>query len=114
MAEANAQVAIQAGEGRAGVTGSLPARSVTSSPPRLLEEHPAWPTLARMPTVLSVNIPLRGFRVCHLLVLQAGHTIASAWSVKEDVPLKLGKLDVCWGEFEVVEQQMALRLTRLA
>jgi hypothetical protein len=38
----------------------------------------------------------------------------SAWAETEDVPLKAGALQLCWGEFEVVEQNKALRLTRLA
>jgi hypothetical protein len=34
--------------------------------------------------------------------------------VTEDVPLKVGALQICLGEFEVIEQNMALRLTRSA
>lgn len=79
-----------------------------------LEEHPAWPMIAKLPAVLAVNIPLRGFKVRHLLSLQAGQTVVSSWAVTEDVPLKAGALRIGWGEFEVVEQKMALRLTRLA
>ena len=79
-----------------------------------MEEHAAWPMISRLPVMLSVKIPLRGFNVCHLLALRSGQTIQSAWAVTEDVPLKVGALQLCWGEFEVVEQQMALRLTRLA
>jgi flagellar motor switch protein FliN/FliY len=57
---------------------------------------------------------LSGFKVCNLLDLRCGQTITSAWAATEDVPLKVGTLQICWGEFEVVEQRMALRLTRLA
>jgi flagellar motor switch protein FliN/FliY len=70
--------------------------------------------LARLPVILEVSIPLRGFKVCKLLSLRCGDTIGSSWGVTEDVPLKVGALNVLWGEFEVVEQKMALRLTRLA
>ena len=82
--------------------------------PRPLEGHPAWPMISRLPTTLSVSIPLSGFKVCSLLDLRCGQIIASVWAATEDVPLKVGQLQICWGEFEVVEQQMALRLTRLA
>jgi flagellar motor switch protein FliM len=70
--------------------------------------------IARLPVMLAVNIPLRGFKVCHLLSLRPGQTIGGTWPVTEDVPLKVGALQICWGEFEVLDQQMALRLTRLA
>jgi flagellar motor switch protein FliN/FliY len=70
--------------------------------------------IARLPASLSVSIPLSGLKVRNLLGLRCGQTIASQWAATEDVPLKVGELQICWGEFEVVEQQMALRLTRLA
>jgi flagellar motor switch protein FliN/FliY len=79
-----------------------------------MEEHRAWPMIGRLPVMLAVNIPLRRFKVCHLLSLRPGQTIASTWPVTEDVPLKVGALQICCGEFEVLEQQMALRITSLA
>jgi flagellar motor switch protein FliN/FliY len=79
-----------------------------------MEEHPAWPAVQRLPVVLAVGVPLRGLKVCHLLELRAEQTIRSRWAVTDDVPLKAGELQLGWGEFEVVEQKMALRLTRLA
>jgi flagellar motor switch protein FliN/FliY len=79
-----------------------------------MEEHPAWPMISRLPVMLAVRIPMSRFRVCDLLALKAGQTIESVWAVTEDVPLKVGVLQVSWGEFEVMEQRMALRLTRLA
>jgi flagellar motor switch protein FliN/FliY len=79
-----------------------------------MEDHPAWPMISRLPATLAVSIPLSGLRVCQLLSLQSGQTIESTWAVTEDVPLRVGALQICWGEFEVVEQRMALRLTRLA
>jgi flagellar motor switch protein FliN/FliY len=79
-----------------------------------MEAHAAWPMIARLPVLLAVNVPLRGLKVCDLLDLKCGYTVESAWAATEDVPLKVGQLQLCWGEFEVVEQRMALRLTRLA
>jgi flagellar motor switch protein FliN/FliY len=79
-----------------------------------MEQHPAWPMISRLPTKLSVTIPLSDFKVCNLLSLRCGQTIASEWATTEDVPVKVGELQICWGEFEVVEERMALRLTRLA
>jgi flagellar motor switch protein FliN/FliY len=80
----------------------------------VMEEHAAWPMVSRLPVVLSVTVPLRGFKVRDLLSLRSGQTVSSTWPVTKDVPLEVGELQLCWGEFEIAEQQLALRLTRLA
>ncbi len=95
----------------AGVASMRSANVPDASP---MEEHAAWPMIARLPVTLAVTIPLRGLRVRNLLSLRTGQTIESTWSATEDVPLKVGALQLGWGEFEVLEQEMALRLTRLA
>jgi flagellar motor switch/type III secretory pathway protein FliN len=51
--------------------------------------------------------------VCDLLALESGQTILSNWIATEEVPLKVGERQLSWGEFEVVDETMALRLTRL-
>jgi len=38
----------------------------------------------------------------------------SVWVASEEVPLKVGALQLGWGEFELMNGRMALRLTRLA
>jgi flagellar motor switch protein FliN/FliY len=98
----------------AGGSGTAGGNSAAGLTARTMEAHPAWPMISRLPTTLAVSIPLSGFRVCDLLALRSGQTVASVWAATEDVPLRVGQLQICWGEFEVVEQQMALRLTRLA
>jgi flagellar motor switch/type III secretory pathway protein FliN len=79
-----------------------------------LEAHPAWPMISRLPVAMAVQIPLTGFTVRNLLELQTGYTVISSWALAEDVPLKVGALQIASGEFEVVEHRMALRLTTLA
>ena len=70
--------------------------------------------ISRLPVLLAVNIPMSGLRVRDLLALQTGQTIETTWPSTDNVPLKVGAVQVGWGEFEVVEQRMALRLSRLA
>jgi flagellar motor switch/type III secretory pathway protein FliN len=94
--------------------GAADAPVQANGPSRSMEDHPAWPMISRLPAMLAVNVPLSGFKVRDLLSLEHGQTVGSDWAITEDVPLKVGELQICWGEFEVVEQQMALRLTRLA
>jgi hypothetical protein len=112
MAETSTQM-IAGLEGK-GVGSPLSIAAVSGSPAPLMEAHPAWPMIARMPAMLAVSIPLSRFKVKDLLNLACGNTIESVWLETEDVPLKTGALQLGWGEFEVVEQNMALRLTRLA
>lgn len=110
---AETQMVVESEQKRAAV-GALSIAATSGRPRQAMEEHPAWPMISRLPAMLAVSIPLRGFRVCDLLNLQRRQTIASLWAETEDVPLKAGELQIAWGEFEVVEQNMALRLTRLA
>jgi Type III flagellar switch regulator (C-ring) FliN C-term len=79
-----------------------------------IEEHPDWPLLQRLPMRLSAGIPLPGFRVRDLVGLKPGLMLRSSWLSTDDVPLKIGSVQLSWSEFEVVEQRMAIRLTRLA
>jgi len=79
-----------------------------------IEEHPGWPTLSRLTVAISAEISLAGFKVRDLLALQPGQVIESAWQETEDVSVKAGGVQVGWSEFEVVDQQLLVRLTRLA
>jgi len=79
-----------------------------------IEEHPDWHLLQRLPMRLTAGVPLPRFRVRDLLALRPGQTLNSNWLSTDDVPLKIGSVQLSWSEFEVVEQQMAIRLTRLA
>jgi flagellar motor switch/type III secretory pathway protein FliN len=70
--------------------------------------------LARLPIELGVSVPVNEFRVRRLLALEPGQLIESQWSHGEDVPLASGKVQLAWTEFEVVDAQLAVRITRLS
>jgi len=78
-----------------------------------IEEHPAWPSLSRVPETLTALIPLRPFTVWSLLLLDKGQMIESDRALSDDIPMKIGSVQITWGEFEVVEHTMALRVTRV-
>jgi flagellar motor switch protein FliM len=63
---------------------------------------------------LDVAIPVREFRVRNLLALESGQVIETQWAHGEDMPLASGDVQLAWSEFEVVESQLAVRITRLA
>ncbi len=88
----------------------IPARPWMSR----IEEHTSWPTLSRLRVPMRAGVALSGFKVGDLLRLEPGQVIESIWPETEDVPLVVGKVQVAWGEFEVVEQHLVVRLTRLA
>jgi hypothetical protein len=69
--------------------------------------------LSRMPVELDVAIPIPDFRVRNLLALAPGQLIESRWGSGVDLPLSSGAVQLAWSEFEVVESQLAVRITRL-
>jgi hypothetical protein len=79
-----------------------------------IEQHPDWTLLSRIPMQLTATIPLPGFKVRDLVRLGPGSMVMSEWLSSDDIPLKIGAVQLSWSEFEVVEQRMAVRLTRLA
>jgi flagellar motor switch protein FliM len=70
--------------------------------------------LARLPAELEVSIPVRLFRVRNLLAMEPGAVIETQWSSGEDMPLSAGAVQLAWSEFEVLDTQLAVRVTRLA
>jgi len=72
------------------------------------------PAVALLPVELDVAVPVRDFRVRNLLALEPGQLIESQWGHGEDVPLASADVQLAWTEFEVVETQLAVRITRLA
>lgn len=79
-----------------------------------IEDHPSWSVLSRLVVVLSAEVELKAFCVKDLLALQKGHIFETQWPETEDVPLMAGSIQLAWTEFEVVDDQLVVRLTRLA
>jgi flagellar motor switch/type III secretory pathway protein FliN len=69
--------------------------------------------IAGLPVQVDVRIPLPNFRVADLLSLAAGSVVASEWETSEDIPLRCGAVHLVWTEFEVVDNTLAVRVTRL-
>ncbi len=70
--------------------------------------------IAGLPVQLDVRVPVPDFRVSDLLRLAPGGLVASEWPSSDDVPLTCGDVQLVWTEFEVVDQTLAVRVTRLA
>jgi len=78
-----------------------------------IEEHPSWETLSQMRITMRAGVALDRFRVRDLLTLKVGQIFESVSPETEDVPLMIGQVQLGWSEFEIAEQRMGLRLTRL-
>jgi flagellar motor switch protein FliN/FliY len=90
--------------------GQSDGRNVSRNPLKpLAEDSP----LAGLPMQLDVTVPVPGFRVQDLLALESGAVVESRWSHAEDVPVWCGGVQLVWSEFEVVDQKLAVRVTRL-
>jgi flagellar motor switch/type III secretory pathway protein FliN len=89
---------------------------VATHPAEEQDEEPVRfsPPVALLPVELDVAVPAREFRVRHLLALQPGQLIETQWGNGDDVPLASGDVQLAWSEFEVIETQLAVRITRLA
>jgi len=57
---------------------------------------------------------VRSFRVEDLLALEQGSLVETVHEHSQDVPVRCGGALLVWAEFEVVEQKLAVRVTRLA
>jgi hypothetical protein len=69
--------------------------------------------LAGLPMQLDVTVPIPGFRVQDLLALEKGAVLEGRWPHAEDVPVWCGGVQLVWTEFEVVDQKLTVRVTRL-
>ena len=89
---------------------------VALEPDELEANQPISPgnRVALLPVELDVAVPVRDFRVCNLLALERGQVIETQWGHGEDVPLASGQVQLAWSEFEVVDNQLGVRVTRLA
>lgn len=70
-------------------------------------------SVAGLPVELDVAVPVAEFRVRNLLALEPGKLIQSQWNYGEDVPVSAGNVQLARSEFEVIDEQLAVRITRL-
>jgi len=87
------------------------ADGVEEPPP---EEPEGDPRLGRLPMQLDVMVRIHSFRVQDLLSLEKGTVVETEHEHSQDVPVRCGGAPLVWAEFEVLDQQLAVRITRLA
>ncbi|MFZ0774274.1 MAG: FliM/FliN family flagellar motor C-terminal domain-containing protein [Candidatus Sulfotelmatobacter sp.] len=94
-----------------GGTGGAPA-----NPPSEGEEQfdGRWKPVLGLRCELTVDLPMPAFKIADLVKLRKGSVIDAHWCVDRDVPLRLNATLIGWIEFEVVADNLAVRLTELA
>ena len=99
-------------------TAVLPAANATAlACADALEPQPSIfedPAVGAIPVQVDVAVPVRNFRVRNVLALSPGEIIESRWGHSEDLPLAAGDVQLAWCEFEVIDTQLGVRITRLA
>jgi flagellar motor switch/type III secretory pathway protein FliN len=70
--------------------------------------------LSRLEMRLDVMVRVPSFCVRDLLALERGTVLETEHDHTQDVPVRSGGALLAWAEFEVVNEGLAVRLTRLA
>lgn len=70
--------------------------------------------LSRLGMRLDVLVKVPSFCVRDLLALETGSVLETEHEHTQDVPVRSGGALLAWAEFEVVNEGLAVRLTRLA
>lgn len=79
--------------------------------PRSISDDPA---MGLIPVQVDVTVPVSDFRVRDVLTLAPGAIIESRWNHSDDLPLSAGDVQLAWCEFEVIDMELGVRITRLA
>ena len=89
--------------------------SVKSPPTALPADHGEdWGELRFVTVSASVDVPVLGLTVRELFRLEKGSMVVSAQQSGANAPIKIGETILGWGEFNVVDDTLALRVVELA
>jgi len=72
-----------------------------------------WQEIQDVPCWLAAEIPVFGFAVRDLLLLQTGSVVNSKQSTRGRVGLHANGSFTAWAEFEVVDGRLGVRITDL-
>ena len=77
-------------------------------------EQERWGPVLDLPCELTVDLRLPGFTIADLLKLRPGSVLDARWRLGREVPVRLNGTLIGWCEFEMVNQNLAVRLTEAA
>jgi flagellar motor switch/type III secretory pathway protein FliN len=67
-----------------------------------------------LPCDVAAEIPVPGFSVGDLLKLRVGAVVQTGFPATSDIPLHVNKLFFGRGQFELIEGQIAVRITEFS
>jgi flagellar motor switch/type III secretory pathway protein FliN len=73
----------------------------------------AWNHVKGLLCLLSVEVPIPQFTVRQLLELASGAILDTFYEEGSHVPVVVNGQMIAWGEFDVVNETLAIRLTEL-
>jgi flagellar motor switch/type III secretory pathway protein FliN len=73
-----------------------------------------WSQVQKLACEFTVDVPFPRFKIADALSLGRQTVLNSLWRVGKDVPLRVNGELIAYGEFEVVGERLAVRLTELA
>jgi flagellar motor switch/type III secretory pathway protein FliN len=79
----------------------------------LLAEAERDTRLDRLPMQVDILLKVHSFRVQDLLSMEKGTVVETVHEHTQDVPVRCGGALLMWSEFEVLDQTLAVRITRL-
>lgn len=71
-------------------------------------------SLAAMPVILHVRIPLPAFKLHSLATLTSGSVVTTGWPSSEDLPVTAGDVRLAWAEFAIADHKRSVRVTRIS
>jgi flagellar motor switch protein FliN/FliY len=92
----------------------MEANQAEASIDRSPGEDGKWSQLKALPCRLSVEVPILRLTVGKLLDLAPGVILDTHYEEGSHVPVLVNGEMIAWGEFDVVEESLAIRLTELA
>lgn len=73
-----------------------------------------WGELLLVSVKVSVEVAIQRLTVRELFRLDVGSVLVSAQQAGANAPVVIGDVALAWGEFQVVEDHLALRVVELA
>lgn len=86
------------------------AAPTSPNPPR---EQDIWASAEALSCYVRAEIDVPHFTVRDLFCLEAGAILDAGWLQSSDVPLKANSQLIGWAEFEVIGDELAVRVTEL-
>ncbi|HUO25931.1 MAG TPA: FliM/FliN family flagellar motor switch protein [Candidatus Aquilonibacter sp.] len=84
------------------------------APSALPTADDSWGELRFVNVSVSVDVPIVGLTVRELFRLEKGSIVFSAQQSGANAPVKIGETVLAWGEFNVMDAALALRVVELA